>query len=214
MTDGASMTGATSSRLHSRVLQLQIFTMISVSLEAVVSLSAAWSSSSSALLAFGGDSAIELLSAIVVFWRFRSPSNSTLTEERAAKIAGALLFVLAGFVIVTSGAALLGYREPKPSIPGIVLLILAAIVMPVLASQKRKLAAVTASASLKADAAESVLCGYMSWISLAGLTVNAVWGKSWADSIAALALTPLILREGWEAVRSSRLGCQCSSFDG
>lgn len=179
-----------------------------------MSLGAAWSSSSSALLAFGGDSAIELLSAIVVFLRFRFSSKSTLAEDRAAKIAGGLLFVLAAFVVVTSGLALFGYREPKPSISGIVLLGLAAIVMPWLASQKRKLAAVTASASLKADAAQSSLCGYMSWISLGGLIVNAVWGKSWADSIAALALTPLIVREGWAAARSSRLGCQCSSSEG
>ena len=208
------MTEATVSPLRRRILQFQAFTIIWMSLEAVVSVWAAWSASSSALLAFGGDSAIELFSAAVVLWRFRSPSNSTFTEKRAATIAGGLLFVLAAFVIVTSGSALLGYREPKPSIPGIVVLGLAAIVMPLLASQKRKLAAVTASASLKADAAESALCGYMSWISLAGLTVNAVWGKSWADPIAALALTPLIMREGWEAVRSSRLGCQCSTSDG
>jgi divalent metal cation (Fe/Co/Zn/Cd) transporter len=214
MTDNASMTEANVSRLQSRVLQLQAFTIIWMSLEAVVSAWAAWSASSSALLAFGGDSAIELFSAALVFWRFRSPSNSTFNEKRAANIAGGLLFVLAAFVIVTSGLALVGDVEPKPSIPGIVVLVLAAIVMPLLASQKRKLAVVTASASLRADAAESALCGYMSWISLAGLTVNAVWGKSWADPIAALALTPFIMREGWEAVRMSRLGCQCGTSDG
>ncbi len=81
--------------------------------------------------------------------------------------------------------------------------------MPWLASLKRKLAIVTSSAALKADAAESALCGYMASIALAGLVVNALWNKPWADPLAALALTPLILREGWEAVHSSRLGCQC-----
>jgi hypothetical protein len=61
-----------------------------------------------------------------------------------------------------------------------------------------------------ADAAESALCGYMAWIALAGLVVNAIWNKPWADPIAALALTPLILREAWEAIHSHKLGCGCN----
>jgi divalent metal cation (Fe/Co/Zn/Cd) transporter len=60
-------------------------------------------------------------------------------------------------------------------------------------------------AALKADATESALCAYMAWIALAGVAVNAIWGKSWADPLAALALTPLILREGWKS--SSHRNC-------
>jgi len=90
------------------------------------------------------------------------------------------------------------------------ILLAAAVVMPWLASRKRRLAAVTASAALKADAAESVVCGYMAWIALSGLAVNAIWHRPWADPVAALALIPLILREGWQAMHESRLGCGCS----
>ena len=79
-----------------------------------------------------------------------------------------------------------------------------------LGSRKRSLAAVTSSAALKADAAESALCGYMAWIALSGLAVNAIWHKPWADPVAALALIPLMLREGWQAIHASRLGCGCS----
>jgi divalent metal cation (Fe/Co/Zn/Cd) transporter len=189
-----------------RVLQLQILTIVWMTVEAVVSLGTAWSSHSPALLAFGGDSLIELLSAAVVFWRFRF----TLGEARAARIAGGLLFALAGFVVLTSVLNFIGYREAHRSLVGIGILLGAAVMMPWLASQKRKLAVVTSSAALKADAAESALCGYMAWIGLAGLVVNAIWNKPWADPVAALALTPLILGEGWEVVHSSRLGCQCS----
>jgi divalent metal cation (Fe/Co/Zn/Cd) transporter len=148
---------------------------------------------------------IELLSAAVVFWRFRF----TLDEAWAARIAGGLLFLLAVFVVLTSALHFLGYREARRSFLGIGILLAAAVVMPWLASRKRKLAVITSSAALKADAAESALCGYMAWIALAGLVVNAIWNKPWADPVAALALTPLILREGWEAVRASRLGCHC-----
>jgi len=211
--DGDLMAIATSPpvpEVSRRVLRLQVFTIIWMSMEAAVSLGAAWTSHSPALLAFGGDSAIELLSAAVVFWRFRSNSSPSLTEKRAARIAGGLLFALAAYVVLVSVLSLLGYREAQPSIVGVVLLALAAIVMPWLASQKRKLAILTSSAALKADAAESALCGYLAWIALAGLVVNAIWGKSWADPVAALALTPLIVREGWEAIHASKLGCSCS----
>jgi divalent metal cation (Fe/Co/Zn/Cd) transporter len=190
-----------------RVLRLQVFTIIWMSVEAVVSLGAAWTSRSPALLAFGGDSAVELLSAAVVFWRFRSNSSPSLTEKRAARIAGGLLFALAAYVVLVSVLSFLGYREAQPSIVGIVLLVLAAMVMPWLASQKRKLAILTSSASLKADAVESALCGYLAWIALGGLAANVIWGKSWADPLAALGLTPLIIREGWDAVRSNRPKC-------
>jgi divalent metal cation (Fe/Co/Zn/Cd) transporter len=203
------MTAATTSPLSDvsrKVLHLQVITLIWMSAEAVVSLGTAWTSHSPALLAFGGDSLIELLSAGVVFWRFRF----TLGEARAARIAGGLLFALAGFVLLTSVLNFIGYRDAQRSLVGIGVLLAAAVIMPWLASRKRKLAAVTSSAALKADAAESALCGYMAWIALAGLLVNALWDKPWADPVAALALTPLILREGWEALYSSRLGCQCS----
>jgi divalent metal cation (Fe/Co/Zn/Cd) transporter len=189
-----------------KVLQLQVITLIWMSAEAVVCLRTAWTSHSPALLAFGGDRLIELLSAGVVFWRFRF----TLGEARAARIAGGLLFALTGFVVLTSVLNFVGCREAQRSLVGIGILLAAAVMMPWLASRKRKLAIVTSSAALKADAAESALCGYMAWIALAGLVVNAIWNRPWADPLAALALTPLILREGWEAVHSSRLGCQCS----
>jgi len=188
-----------------RILRIQVFTLIWMSVEAAVSLGAAWRAHSPALLAFGGDSAIELVSALVVYWRFRFYSTETRAEEFAARIAGGLLFALAACVLLTSGAALLGKREARPSLAGIALLVVAAVVMPWLAGQKRKLSVTASSAALKADAAESAVCGYMAWIALAGLSVNAVWGIKWADPLAALCLTPFILHEGWEAVRQE--GC-------
>jgi len=79
--------------------------------------------------------------------------------------------------------------------------------MPWLAAQKQKLSTVTASAALRADAAESAVCGYLALIALAGLVINAVWKVSWADPIAALALLPLIAREGWEASKGKLCHC-------
>jgi divalent metal cation (Fe/Co/Zn/Cd) transporter len=73
--------------------------------------------------------------------------------------------------------------------------------LPWLAKQKRKLSASVGSASLRANTAESAVCGYLALIALAGLAVNAIWRVSWADPIAALILLPLIVREVWEAMK-------------
>ena len=182
-----------------RVLRIQALTLLWMSVEAGVSLGAAWTARSPALLAFGGDSAVELLSAAVVFRRFYAPSQREHGEERAGRIAGGLLFVLAAFVVTTSALTLLRHVEARPSTIGIAVLGLAAMIMPWLAAQKRRLSIWTGSAALRADAAESAVCGYLALIALAGVVANAVWRVSWADPVAALALLPLILREGWEA---------------
>jgi divalent metal cation (Fe/Co/Zn/Cd) transporter len=188
-----------------RILRIEVFTLIWMGVEAAVSLGAAWQAHSPALLAFGGDSAIELVSALMVCWRFRFYSTETKAEKFATRIAGGLLFALAAYVLLASGAALLGKREARPSLAGIALLLVAAVVMPWLAGQKRRLSVTASSAALRADAAESAVCGYMAWIGLAGLSVNAAWRIKWADPVAALCLIPFILREGWEAVRQK--GC-------
>jgi divalent metal cation (Fe/Co/Zn/Cd) transporter len=118
-----------------------------------------------------------------------------------------LLFVLAAFVIAASAMALLGYSEPKPSYMGIAILTAAAAVMPWLAREKRKLSAITRSAALKADAAESALCAYLSLVALAGIAVNTIWHLPWADPVAGLAITPLIVIEGCKTIRGSACSC-------
>jgi divalent metal cation (Fe/Co/Zn/Cd) transporter len=194
---------------NARVLRLQVITLIWMTIEALVSLRAAWLAHSPALLGFGGDSGVELLSAAVVFWRFVPAAGGEHRERWAGRIAGGLLFVLAAFVATASLLALLGRVEARPSLLGIALLVLAALAMPWLAWQKRRLAAETNSAALSADAAESAVCGYLALIALAGLLVNAAWHVRWADPLAALALLPVIVREGWEAL----CGGPCSGDD-
>ncbi len=190
-----------------RIRRVQAVTIAWMSVEAVVSLFAAWRARSPALLAFGGDSAIELLSAVVVLWRFRATAAQGDAERQAARVAGGLLFALASYVAITSVASLLGYSEPKPTFLGIAILVAAAVVMPCLAKEKRRLSAATGSAALRADAAQSALCAYLSLIALSGLAVNAIWHLKWADPVAALAVLPLIAWEGREAMRGKTCGC-------
>ena len=190
-----------------RIHRVQALTIIWMSVEAAVSLAAAWIAHSAALVAFGGDSAIELVSAVVVLWTFSPRVENHHEETRAARMGGALLFTLAGYVTVVSVATLLGYSEPRPSYLGVAILIAAAAIMPWLAKYKRKLSAATGSAALRADAAQSGLCAFLSVIALFGLAMNAIWHISWADPVAALAVTPLILWEGKEAIRGKSCSC-------
>jgi divalent metal cation (Fe/Co/Zn/Cd) transporter len=191
-----------------RIQRIQTITIVWMTVEAVISLTFAWKAHSPALLAFGGDSAIELLSAIVVLWRFQIHIEPEKAEKRAARIAGVLLFLLSAYVLVASIVTLLGYGEPKPTYVGIGILIAAVVVMPWLAKQKRRLSAETGSTALRADAAESALCGYLSAIALVGLAVNAIWHVAWADPVAALCLVPFIVREGWESMRGEADECR------
>jgi divalent metal cation (Fe/Co/Zn/Cd) transporter len=190
-----------------RIQRIQAITIGWMSIEAGVSLWAAWRARSPALLAFGGDSAIELLSAAVVLWRFRHHLSDERAEGRAARIAGVLLLVLALYVIVASAAALLGHIEPGSSYVGIIVLIAASMVMPWLAREKRRLSSATGSAALRADAAESMLCAYLSVIALAGLAGHAFFGIAWADPVAALAVVPLIVWEARQSMRGKPCGC-------
>jgi divalent metal cation (Fe/Co/Zn/Cd) transporter len=190
-----------------RIQRVQAITIVWMSVEAAISLLAAWRARSPALLAFGGDSAIELASAVVVLWRFHASAAREHAERRAARIAGVLLFVLAGCVVATTVMALSGYSAPKPTFLGIAVLIAAGVFMPLLAKEKRRLSGATGSAALRADAAQSALCAYLSLIALVGLAINAIWHVTWADPIAALAVLPIIIWEGREAMRGKPCGC-------
>lgn len=180
----------------SAVKRLQLLTICWMVIELGVSLYAGIRACSIALTAFGADSAIELISAIVVLRRFTS---GPATEERAARISGALLYILAAYILVTCVLSVLSKRfQPEPTPLGITLLMAAAIIMPLLGRAKKRIALQTGSRALNADATQTNICAYMSWIALAGLALNFFFHLPCADSLAALALLPIVLREARE----------------
>jgi divalent metal cation (Fe/Co/Zn/Cd) transporter len=187
------------------VRRVQLVTVLWMVAEVLVSALIAMRAHSIAMLAFGGDSAIELLSALVVILRF---SGSLLTEQRAARITALLLFALAAFIVCASVLSLLKvWATPEPTYFGIVFLLATATVMPVLARRKRQLSEQTGSSALAADAAQSSICAWLAWIALAGLALNAGFRLSWADPLAALGITPIVLKEGRDAWQEK--ACHC-----
>lgn len=190
----------------SKVRTLQLLTIAWMMVELLVAITSGFRSHSVALIAFGADSAIELISAVVVLRRFTMGAHA---EERAAKISAFLLDALAVYIVTEAVYALWpgATQDAAPSVVGMAPLLAAAFVMPLLGRAKRRLATQTQSRSLGADAAQSNLCAYMSWIALAGLSVNLWFHLPWADSVAALALLPIVLREAKEAGRGNCCDC-------
>ena len=174
-------------------------------LEGAIAIAAGLAAGSVALTGFGIDSVIEVTSGVVLWWRLRAELGSSqlgpAVEARAARWAGALLLGLALYLVIESGRRLVTEDRPSESVVGIVLMVLSLIVMPLLARAKLRTARALGSRALRADAHETIVCAWLSFTTLLGLVLNAMFGWWWADPVAALAMVPLIAREGLEAVQ-------------
>jgi divalent metal cation (Fe/Co/Zn/Cd) transporter len=179
-------------------------------LEAVVAIGAGIVSGSVALLGFGLDSVIEVTASGAAQWRLRADidaSRRERVEHLTLRIIGWSFLALAVYVALDSANALLRREAPERSVVGLVLLALSAIVMPILARAKRTVARAMTSRALEADAMQTSLCAYLSVIALAGVAANAGLGWWWADPVAALAMVPIIAREGIDGVRAKPCDC-------
>jgi divalent metal cation (Fe/Co/Zn/Cd) transporter len=187
------------------VLWIQGVTLAWMLVECGASLYAAAAAHSPAMLAFGSDSLVELLSATLVLLQFSS--LKIIPEEKAARIAGALLFVLAVIVACTALLSVLLHLRPETSQLGMLVTIAALIVMPILATLKRREARRTNNVALMADAVQSATCAYLALVTLAGLAANAAFHIPWVDSVAALIAVPILFHEGRSAWQGHACGC-------
>jgi divalent metal cation (Fe/Co/Zn/Cd) transporter len=188
----------------SRGIRLEYITVGWNVVEGAVAVLAGLLAGSVALVGFGVDSAIESSSGAVLLWRLRAEQtgkNIERAEQTALKLVGASLLLLAAYVTFNAIKTLVTREQPQRSILGIVLSVLSLIVMPLLARAKRRTAAELNSAALHADSRQTSICAYLSAILLGGLLLNAALGWWWADPVAALAMVPIIVQEGREALK-------------
>lgn len=187
--------------------RLEYITLAWNSVEGVAALVAGFFAGSIALVGFGLDSVIEMSSGAAVLWRLGAeadPQRRERAERRAHRIVGICFLALAAYVAFDSITALVRHEMPQESTFGIALAVAALIVMPLLARAKRQVARQLNSGAMRADSRQSDFCAYLSAILLAGLLLNAMLGWWWADPAAALAMVPLIAREGVEGLRGER----------
>ncbi|HKX17708.1 MAG TPA: cation transporter [bacterium] len=195
-------------------IRIEWLTIGWMTVEATVSVAAGLTAGSIALIAFGVDSVIELISAATLLWRLRLEDAGPAASERieqaerqASRIVGASLLALAAYVALQSGYDLWTRSAPERSLPGIVVAAAALVVMPALVRAKVRVASTIGSAALRGDAACGVVCAYMAATLLAGLVLRAAFGWWWADPVAALGIVYFIVHEGREALAGARDGC-------
>ncbi|MDN6201111.1 MAG: cation transporter, partial [Micrococcaceae bacterium] len=169
-------------------------------IEAVIALAAGTAASSVALLGFGLDSIVEVLSAAAVAWQFSAPDPQK-RERTALRLIAFSFFGLAVFISIDAVLTLAGLREAEHSTVGIVLAAVSLVVMPFLSLWERRTGQALGSASAIADSKQTLICSYLSAAVLFGLLLNSLFGWTWADPVAGLVIAVVALREGLEAWR-------------
>lgn len=197
------MTAIAVSAGRKSVLQRRIRWIVAVTIgynliEAIVSVVAGSNASSTALIAFGLDSFIEVLSAAAVAWQFtrREPERY---EKPVLRLIAVAFFLLAAYVTASAILSLTGVLKAEHSIVGIIVTALSVVVMPILSLIERRTGRELGSATAVADSKQTLICTYLSAAVLIGLLLNVLFGWAWADPIAALVIVIFAIREGIEA---------------
>lgn len=187
-------------KLHRRVRYIVAFTITYNVIEAVIAIWAGALASSAALIGFGLDSVVEVLSAVAIAWQF-TRKDPERWEKATVRAIGIAFFALAAYVIIDAVFSLTGAEDVDHSPLGIGIATVSLVVMPMLAWLEFRTGRELRSKSVMADAKQLLLCIYLSGTVLVGLLLNALFGWAWADSIAALVVAGLAIREGVEAWR-------------
>jgi divalent metal cation (Fe/Co/Zn/Cd) transporter len=199
--------------LRRRIRWIVAATIAYNTIEAGVALVAGSFANSAALLAFGLDSIVEVLSAAAVAWQFAAPDPEK-REKTALRVIALSFFALAAYVGVEAVLALLGIREAAESPIGIALAAVSLLVMPFLSFAERRTGKELGSATAVADSKQTLLCSYLSAALLVGLLLNALLGWTWADPLAALAIAGFAVRQGLEAWRGEACAVPVSALTG
>ncbi len=199
--------------LKQKALRLSYLTVGYNILEGVISLLAGFLAGSIALVGFGLDSFVESLSGGIMIWRFRhhadlAPAEEERREKLAVKLVGWTFLVLAAYVLYESLKKLVFQEAPAPSLLGIAIALISLIIMPLLFFLKLHLSGELGSASLRADAKQTLACAFLSLALLVGLGLNYVAGFWQADPVIGLVIAAFLAREGYETLKEEKL-CSC-----
>jgi divalent metal cation (Fe/Co/Zn/Cd) transporter len=208
--DAAMGISATRTALIQRGERLEYFTILWNSVEALLSVGAGIAAGSIALVGFGLDSFIEVISGSALLWRMKADQKVD-RRERAERInlriVGVCFLVLAAYVAIDSIYSLLHKSGPERSLLGIAIGVAALFVMPLLARAKHNIGTAIDSRPMIADSQQTQFCTYLSAVLVAGLLLNFFLGWWWSDSVAALIMVPIIVNEAVEAVRGKKCPC-------
>lgn len=202
-----------------RALRLEQLSVAWMVVEGGTSITAGLLAQSVALIGFGLDSVLELVSAIALYRRLNvelrggDAEAAKRSERKALWVVGVTLLLLCAYIAIDSAVALFGRREPKKTTIGFAVTVLALVAMPLLGRAKLQVGNALGSRALVADAKETFACAWLSTAAVVGVGLNGTFGWWWADPVAALAMIPFLIREGTEAVGEARANESRSSHD-
>jgi divalent metal cation (Fe/Co/Zn/Cd) transporter len=199
-------------QIAARGRRLEYFTIVWNSLEGLVAIVAGAFAGSISLVGFGIDSFIEVTSGAALLWRMAVDADvqgRERNERLSLRIVGICFLSLAVYILYESVSDLVARSAPQRSLPGILLACVSLVVMPLLSRAKKRVGNELGSRAMKADARQTDFCVYLSAILLAGLVLNAALGWWWADPASALVMSPIIAKEGFEALKGET-HCECA----
>jgi divalent metal cation (Fe/Co/Zn/Cd) transporter len=192
--------------------RLEWLTIGWMTVEAIIAIAAGVTAGCLVLIAFGLDSLIELASASVLLWRLSVELRhgqvfSERAEHAAGRIGGGLLFLLAAYVTVAAMWQLWSGTGEEFSWPGLLVALVAIPAMRYLARRKITIAEKIGSRALRADAMEAVTCGWLSFVVVASLAAQWLFGAWWIDGVGSLAIVCFLVKEGREAWSGDTCDC-------
>lgn len=168
---------------------------------------AAWSL---ALLAFGGDSLVELLSSFAVVQHLRTSvtgKGSSTDHVETMRFEWATVLLLTSLIPVIGFASVYSFLRgirPESSLLGIAVAIAAVVIMPILWFEKKQIGTASHCLTLTIDSVESATCFWMSVALLSGLLINYIWKVPWIDYAATFVLLVFVAREALESIGEVR----------
>ena len=189
--------------LTRRGLRLAQFTVAYNVVEGVVAVTAGVMAGLVSVVGFGIDSGIESIAAVLVGLRLaarlRNGEADEHKERLTLKAVAVTFFILAAYVIFEGIRSLIAGGAPESSPVSIIVLVASVIVMPILATAKRRVGLRLGDNLILADAAETRVCVALSISTLVGLIAAALTGATWIDPVAGFVIAAFAVHEGMEA---------------
>jgi len=164
-------------------------------------------SGSLSLLGFGVDAVIDAVASAALIWRFtgesRRPEHAHRFERTAERTVGLALMALGLYLAFGSVRSLAAQAHPEATSASVTLLLASAVVLPMLAAAKFRVAARLGSGALRADSVLTAAAALLAFISLASLVASSALGLWWADAVAALIVAVIVAHEGWASLALS-----------
>ena len=170
-----------------------------------------------ALLGFGVDSFVEVISGIgiahmILRMRYSKVRSRDSFEKTALKITGTSFYLLTIGLIIGSVFNIINGVKPTTTIPGIVIASISIMTMYWLMSSKLKVGKELKSDAIIADANCTKTCFYLSFILLGASGLYELFNIAYFDIIGSLGIAYFAFNEGKEAfekVKSGNLSCSC-----